>query len=189
MEDYGYCMEMNILTATAMGLGTCWLGGTFKRSGFATKLNLADGELLPAVTPVGYPGNRRSTIDRFFRFNAGSDKRKPWEKLFYDGGIDTPLNKDWAGNYMTPLECVRIGPSAANKQPWRIIKDNYHFYIRRALGYDRVFGPIKLQNVDMGIAMCHFELSLREIGLNGLWKFKDPQIKCREMESVVSWMG
>ena len=26
MEDYGYCMEKNILKATSMGLGTCWLG-------------------------------------------------------------------------------------------------------------------------------------------------------------------
>ena len=31
MEDYGYCMEKNILKATSMGLGTCWLGGTFIR--------------------------------------------------------------------------------------------------------------------------------------------------------------
>ena len=31
MEDYGYCMEKNILVATYLGLGTCWLGGTFNR--------------------------------------------------------------------------------------------------------------------------------------------------------------
>jgi hypothetical protein len=32
MEDYGYCMEKNILKATSLGLGTCWLGGTFNRT-------------------------------------------------------------------------------------------------------------------------------------------------------------
>ena len=26
MKDYGYCMEKNILAATHLGLGTCWLG-------------------------------------------------------------------------------------------------------------------------------------------------------------------
>jgi nitroreductase len=52
MEDYGYCMEKNILKATSLGLGTCWLGGTFNRSGFAVKMNLADAELLPSVIPA-----------------------------------------------------------------------------------------------------------------------------------------
>jgi hypothetical protein len=190
MEDYGYSMEKNILTATSLGLGTCWLGGTFNRTGFAEKMNLAEGELLPAVTPVGYSGDRRSVIERVFRFSAGSDKRKPWKELFYEGSIGTPLTKDSAGNYTTPLECVRIGPSASNKQPWRIIKDhdNYHFYIKRTPGYDRVFGAIRIQNIDMGIAMCHFELSSSEMGLDGLWKVKDPQIKSGDMEYLVSWI-
>jgi nitroreductase len=53
MEDYGYCMEKNVLAATALGLGTCWLGGTFRRSGFARMVNLNDGELLPAISPAG----------------------------------------------------------------------------------------------------------------------------------------
>jgi hypothetical protein len=190
MEDYGYSMEKNILTATSLGLGTCWLGGTFNRTGFGKKLNLVEGELLPVVTPVGYSSDRRSLIERVFRFSAGSDKRKPWEELFYEGSIETPLTKDRAGNYTTPLECVRIGPSASNKQPWRIIKDhdNYHFYIKRTPGYDRAFGPIRMQSIDMGIAMCHFELSSREMGLDGLWKVKDPQIKSGDMEYLVSWI-
>ena len=32
MEDYGYCMEKNILFLTDLDLGTCWLGATFKRN-------------------------------------------------------------------------------------------------------------------------------------------------------------
>ncbi len=191
MEDFGYCMEKNILTATAMGLGTCWLVGTFKRSGFAERMNLAKGELLPAVTPIGYPGDSRSLIDRFFRISAGSDKRKPWEELFYDGGMETPLDGKSAGGYATPLACVRIGPSASNKQPWRIIRDNdsYHFYLKKTPGYGRIVEPVKLQNIDMGIAMCHFELASREAGLNGLWKIEDPLIQSGDLEYIVSWMG
>ena len=35
MEDYDYLMEHAILFATDLGLGTCWLGGTFSKSRFA----------------------------------------------------------------------------------------------------------------------------------------------------------
>jgi hypothetical protein len=58
MEDYGYAMEMNVLKATALGLGTCLLGGTFKRSGFAQRVHLEDDELLPVISSLGYAGNK-----------------------------------------------------------------------------------------------------------------------------------
>ncbi|HOG07859.1 MAG: nitroreductase family protein [Syntrophales bacterium] len=191
MEDYGYCMEKTILAATAMGLGTCWLGGTFHRTGFAGRMNLAEGELLPAVSPVGYASDQRSLRERVFRFGAGSDRRKPWEDLFYERGIVTPLTKDSAGRYATPLECVRIAPSAANKQPWRIIRDRgaYHLYLKRTPGYDRIFAPIRIQNIDMGIAMCHFELSARETGLDGGWTVEAPGIPSGDLEYRVSWIA
>lgn len=191
MEDYGYCMEKNILTATSLGLGTCWLGGTFNRTGFAEKIKLADGELLPAVSPVGYSSDRRSLIDRFFRFSAGSNKRKSWHELFLDGNINNPLQIESAGPHETALACLRIGPSASNMQPWRIIKDNniLHFYLKRTPGYNSVFGDIKLQNLDMGIAMCHFELSSAALGLPGNWRVNDPRIQADGMEYIASWIS
>jgi hypothetical protein len=191
MEDYGYCMEKNILQATALGLGTCWLGGTFNRSGFAETMGLKDEELLPAVSPVGHSGDKRSMVERFFRFSAGSDKRKPWQELFFDGDLHTPLQKASAGPYETPLECVRIGPSASNKQPWRITRnaEAFHFYLQRTPGYNAVFGDIKMQNIDMGIAICHFELSAREIGLKGRWQAEAPELREGDWEYIVSWIG
>lgn len=191
MEDYGYCMEKNILKATSMGLGTCWLGGTFKRSGFGDKISIGESELLPVISPVGYSRDKRSVVDKMFRMFASSDKRKPWHELFYFHDIDTPLDKEKSGSFNTPLECVRIAPSASNKQPWRIIKgkdqNTFHFYLKRTPGYESVIKNIKLQNVDMGIAMCHFELSAKELGLNGDWNVNDPQIKSAGMEYIVSW--
>jgi nitroreductase len=191
MEDYGYCMEKNILTATSMGLGTCWMGGTFKRSGFADKISISEGELLPVISPVGYSRDKRSVVDRMFRMFASSDKRKPWHELFYLHDIDTPLDKKNSGSFNTPLECVRIAPSASNKQPWRVIKgkdqNTVHFYLKRTPGYENIIKNIKLQNVDMGIAMCHFELSAKELGLNGDWNVNDPQIKSDSLEYIASW--
>ena len=176
-----------------MGLGTCLLGGTFKRSGFADKISICEGELLPVISPVGYSRDKRSVVDRMFRMFASSDKRKPWHELFYLHDIDTSLDKENSGSFDTPLECVRIAPSASNKQPWRIIKGRdqnvFHFYLKRTRGYEKIIKSIRLQNVDMGIAMCHFELSAKELGLKGDWSVNDPQIKEDNMEYIVSWIA
>jgi len=59
MEDYGYCKEEIILKATALGLGTCWLGGTFQSSNFAQAVDLQKDELLPTITPIGYPAGEK----------------------------------------------------------------------------------------------------------------------------------
>ena len=187
-EDYGYAMERNILQATLLGLGTCWLGGTFRRTGFAERVNLAGTEFLPAVTPIGYAADRRSIVDRVLRFSAGSDKRKPWEDLFFDQHF-RPLKKSAAGPYEIPLECVRCGPSASNKQPWRVLQGEgrFHFYLERTPGYAGNFGEMKLQNVDMGIALCHFELASSELGLTGLWEIIDPGIDPQGREYIASW--
>jgi hypothetical protein len=37
LEDFGYLMEKIILFTTNLGLGTCWLGGTFTKSSFSKK--------------------------------------------------------------------------------------------------------------------------------------------------------
>ncbi|MFA6412853.1 MAG: nitroreductase family protein [Syntrophales bacterium] len=196
MEDFGYAMERNVLCATESGLGTCWLGGTFKRTGFARIIDLQKDELLPAVTPVGYPKQKKSLTDRIFRYVASSDKRKPWEQIFFLNNLETPLKGDQAGDFGQVLECLRIGPSASNRQPWRIIKEEnsmkFHFYLKRTPGYGNLIGGISLQNIDMGIAMCHFELSAREMGLNGQWVrriFPGAKAAPGGIEYIVSWVG
>ena len=54
LEDYGYALERLVLLATELGLGTCWLGGSFTRSGFARKIGAAKDEQIPAVASIGY---------------------------------------------------------------------------------------------------------------------------------------
>jgi hypothetical protein len=86
-----------------------------------------------------------------------------------------------------------LAPSASNKQPWRVIKDNnqaaFHFYLRRTPGYDKLFNEIKLQHVDMGIALCHFTLSSKELGLPGYWQVNNPQINTGDMEYIATWVA
>lgn len=191
MEDYGYCLEEIILNLTNMGLGTCWLGGTFKRSPFTEEMELAEDEVLPAVTPVGYPASKQRILEKAMRFTAGAKKRKPWETLFFNGTPAHPLSAEEAGPYAEPVESLRWAPSASNKQPWRIIKAGerqlYHFYISRTMNYGLLGDTVSLQDIDMGIAMCHFDLAAREKGLSGVWLEQDPGITGSDLEYISSW--
>ncbi len=191
MEDFGYCMERVILALTEMGLGTCWMAGTFQRSAFARKLDLAENELFPAITPVGYSKDKMSLVDRSFRVLAGSDNRKKWEELFFLNDTNTPLQKSDVGDYLEIIESVRLGPSASNRQPWRIIKEKdrnvFHLYLQRTKGYPGKKSKVKLQNLDMGIAVCHFELAAAEKGKQGKWLNNRPALEAGEMEYILSW--
>jgi hypothetical protein len=197
LEDFGYMMESVILFATDMGLGTCWLGGSFTRSRFAKKISATVEELVPAVTSVGYILKKRQS-GVTVRQIVGGHNRQPWENLFFREKFGIPLLSDEAGPYAVPLEMVRIGPSASNKQPWRIIKDgdSWHFYMQRTRGYGntltfKLLNIADLQRVDMGIAMCHFEMTAGELGLKGRWDIKEPKIEkpASLCEYTASWIG
>ena len=176
-EDFGYLMEKIILQATALGLGTCWLGGSFNKSAFARAVALKPDELIPAVVPLGYPTSKRGLRDRFIRAVAGSKNRKPWDELFFDHNPLKPLKKHQAGAFALPIEMVRLAPSASNRQPWRIILSDhsFHFYLQRTPGYTMPF-KADLQKVDLGIAMCHFELTARRHRLPGGWIMQKPDL-------------
>ncbi len=193
MEDYGYCMERNILAATHLGLGTCWLGGTFNRSASASRINKRDDEVIPAITPVGYARTRKSIMDTIIRLFAKSGSRKAWEELFFEGDTRSPLTRGTADPYELALECVRVGPSASNRQPWRVIKekgrDIFHLYVSRTPGYAQKYPEASLQDVDMGIAICHFEVGLREKNQRGSWDIIPPSLPLRDLEYIASWVG
>ena len=189
-QDYGYCKEKLILKATELGLGSCWMGGTFAISAFGRAAGMHRDELLPTVSPIGYPADKRSMTERVMRRFAGSDHRLPWEKIFFAGNAATPLTIEDAVPYAEALENVRLAPSASNKQPWRIVYDKrrktFSFYLSRSFGY-RQLRDVSLQDIDTGIAMCHFELTMKEMGLAGNWRQDTsiPQIK--SWTYIVSW--
>ncbi len=188
--DLGFCMEKIILKATRLGLETCWLGGTFKRTAFASKMDLADEELLPAITPVGYAAKEIPAEKRKARFKPGSKKRRPWTKLFFEADGKTPLTEKAAGPFSGPLEAVRMAPSTSNRQPWRIIKESegcFHLYLKEHKIINRFLSKIQLQNIDMGIAMCHFDLVARERGLPGQWLKSFAGSELSGLQYIATW--
>ena len=115
---------------------------------------------------------------------VSADKRKPWEELFFDGEPGRPLSREKAGSFGLPLEMVRLAPSASNKQPWRVVLDGtkVHFCLLRNKGYGDGL-PIDVQKNDIGIAMCHFEMTAGA----GKWTFDEGICYNNEWEYVKTW--
>ncbi|NTV52559.1 MAG: nitroreductase [Candidatus Firestonebacteria bacterium] len=197
MENYGYLLEEIVLFATDLGLGTCWLGGSFNRSGFARAMGLRDEEWLPAISPVGPVSPTRSYSDRLLRWQVRSEHRKPWNELFFHDTPGNPATETSAGAYATVLEMVRLAPSASNRQPWRILKEYnrpvFHIYLQRNPLYTAAAKTIlpsgDIQRLDIGIALYHFEGAAREAGLKGRWQVLDTVPPFPKAEYVVSWNG
>ena len=191
LEGLGYEFEELVLYAASLGLGTCWLGGTFNRGEFAKALAVKENDLLPAISPVGYPA-KRNLKETLVRKSIKADKRKPWDVLFFDESFAAPLLEEDAGAYAFPLEMTLLGPSASNKQPWRIVRigNIYHFYEDKAQGYSDRLG-FDVQKIDMGIAACHFQLAAREKDLAGRFeKLTAPSIDTpANMLYCFSWIA
>ena len=188
---YGYAFEWIILKATDLGLGTCWLGGTFNRSEFAERIQLKEEEWLPAISPLGLMKDR-TLKERVIRWAVKAKNRKPWLDMFMYNTFTQPLTPELADVYKTPLKMVRLGPSTANLQPWRILLDSnthqWHFYLtpRTPQSHDRF---TTLFHLDIGIAMCHFELACRQLNLPGTWQiYSQSEIpNIPSLQYIISW--
>ncbi len=183
---FGYSFEKLVLFAWTLGIGTVWIGGTMKRELFESAAEVKDNELMPCVSPLGYPARKKSLMESMMRKGAGSDSRMSADKLFFNEKWGDALE---AGTDMAEiLEMVRWAPSAVNKQPWRIIaKDGtYHFYEKKDRGYDRDKTG-DLQKIDVGIALCHFIMGIEEKGMSYEVYIENPGIDIPEnTEYIVS---
>lgn len=188
MTAVGYTLEKLVLFAAEMGIGTCWIAGTFNRTSFTNAMDVAKDELFPIITPIGYPSNKRSLIDGVFRSVSGAATRKPFDELFFCGDFNTPLTVTEAGEYSYSLEMLRLAPSAVNRQPWRVVKKNNAFHFYKVVG-PRENSPYDLQNLDVGICACHFHLAAQEKGLNGNFESCNPKIAAPNgTEYLFSWV-
>ncbi len=188
LVDFGYLFQRVLLEATKRGLGTCWLGGTFRPEKVASYFPLRAGEMIPAVSPFGIPAEKRSIIDGFLRWGASSKLRKPWGELFYHAS-GNPLQEGEVPLLQDALEAVRLAPSAMNRQPWRVaIEGNRaHFYLDTR-GEKK--SPVRYAELDLGIALYHFEAVCREQGNEGRWGFDPPHLTFAppEWEYITTWL-
>ena len=153
-EAFGFSFEKMVLCAWSLGIGTTWIGGTLKRDLFEKAAEVKDNEGMYCVSPLGYPAEEMSKNEVKMRKRILANERLSATELFFNKDFNTPLNIT-DEKIKDALEAVRLAPSAANMQPWRIIKDgnSFHFYEVKTLSGDWSWD---VQKIDIGIALCHF---------------------------------
>ena len=159
-QHIGYTGEGVVLEATALGLDTCWIGGFFSAEKVGRVVDLAEGERVYAVSPLGHALRVPSTTESTMRRMAGSKKRKCIEELA--PGID----RTWPEWAVAALETARLAPSAVNRQPWRFRLDEGRLVIAKDRGFET---PKVTKRLDCGIAMLHAQLGASAEGVWGAW--------------------
>jgi nitroreductase len=151
LEMLGYYGEWLILHATALGLGTCWVGGTFDSAFCPVELE-EDDSVVCAIT-VGEVKPELSAKEKLI-YRLTHRKTKTVEQMYTS---DSPV-PDW---FFAGMQAVQKAPSAINRQP---VMFSYKDGVVSASVED-----ITTQGMafDLGIAKLHFELGAG----GGRWDF------------------
>jgi len=132
----GFLFQQLDLYLSARGLGSCWLGVTKGR-----EKSIGETDILSIC--FGSPdGSMTRTAAEF--------KRKPLAEI--------------ATGEDLRLEAARLAPSGRNLQPWHFIVDGGVIRVYKAIP-GRVWAKIYgLDELDVGIALCHLALASEDAG-------------------------
>lgn len=130
----GILGEALCLEAVSMGLGCCWVSGTYRKK--MLSLPLKSGEALIAVIALGVPEKVTSPDTR---------RRKSLERLCKGDP------SRWPEEPRCAAIAVQAAPSAMNMQPWSMALEANRFILDAS---DRA-------QLDLGIALTHAELALQ----------------------------
>jgi hypothetical protein len=185
--NYGYLMEKIVLKATELNISTCWVGHF--RYGYFNEVSIEDGFDIPSIVVVGYSAEKKITLKKFVKLIL-IPKRYSWDKLFFSYLLKTPLNPAHIKKYSDSLEMVRLAPSSGNMQPWRVFYNDttneFHFYKKSIIKRYELRG---LHDIDMGVALSHFELATLQNGLSGSWfKHTNENISLiDDLQYIITW--
>jgi hypothetical protein len=141
-ERIGYYGELLVLEATTMGLGTCWIAGTYDRK--SKLFRLQDDEKLVALVSVGNISPTKSLKERLI--SGSVTRRKRPTEWFYTADGEVPR---W---FAAGIEAVAKAPSAVNSQRVR-------FSYANGMAGATVPGNRPTDLIDLGIAKLHFSLA------------------------------
>lgn len=186
---FGYSFEKFCLFAESIGIGTVMLAATINRSAFEKAMNLKPTEVMPVASPVGYPADKQSIREVLMRKTIKADERLPFDVIFFENSFSQSLQLGHAGMFQDALEMTRLAPSAGNKQPWRVVVcgNKVHFYEKKTLAMSKN-ALIDIQKVDIGIALSHFDLTMKESGVTGSFAINNPGLeKDEQTEYIVTY--
>ena len=155
----GYVGEVAVLAATAAGLGTCWIAGSFDRNVAVNLTELGPEERVYGVSPIGYAKTRGG--DALLSGWRALHRRKPLTTI-------APGCETWPGWARAAVEAARLAPSAVNRQPWRFSYGPDTGLVASVVpGGSGTLAP----ELDVGIAMLHAEVAATAAGCPGTWVF------------------
>ena len=186
--NYGYLMEKVVLKATDMNISTCWVG--YFDSTYFNEVSIEDGFDIPSIVIIGYSEDSQTFQDKYIRFTINASKRHNWDKLFFNYKLKTPLTPEYVKKYSDSLEMVRLAPSSGNTQPWRVFFDDtaneFHFFKKIISKRYELRG---LHDIDIGIALSHFELVSLQNELSGSWlkHTKEDVNSIDDLQYIMTW--
>lgn len=138
-EKLGYYGECLVLQATRMGLGTCWVAGSYQKS--AVLCALRPGDALNFVVAIGNCEPNRSARENLIQ--SVTHRKTRSLNAMYTAQQPVP---NW---FLRGMQAVQRAPSANNKQPARFVYADHAVRAKTDGGKNAV---------DLGIAKFHFVL-------------------------------
>ncbi len=129
-EALGYCGEILVLKAQAIGLNTCWVAGTYRKG--KVKATLKKGEKLYGVIAVGYGQN-----------SGKLHKERPMDKHMC---APSPA-PDW---FLNGMDAAMLAPTALHQQKFKFILQGENSVQLKSKGF--------CKRLNAGILKYHFEL-------------------------------
>lgn len=149
LMNAGFMLQQIDLFLAKNGIGACWLGMTKPNKEFA----LENGMEFIIVLAFGLPA------EPLYRTSLAEFKRKSLDEMTNLEGLKENLE------LTAILEAGRLAPSATNSQPW------FFSGTAEAIQFNRLrLNPLKLfiynkmNQIDIGICLCHIWMSAEKIG-------------------------
>lgn len=152
----GYYGELIVLECTTLGLGTCWIGGTYNKVLCEEMLQLDENEELVCIISVGCVEENKSLKEKLI--SGFGKKNKRFDEVLVEVDADIPT---WVE---CGIEAALRAPSALNKRPINYIYKQGQikaFIAKYNYGYEEV---------DLGISLAHFQLGALEYKHHGNWQ-------------------
>lgn len=120
LERAGYYAEQFVVKAVELGIGTCFVGGTYNEQ--KVKAQLRAGEKILFLVLLGYPLNKTKLLARMM---AKLVHRKVMaSEQFFEPQSEVNAAISENPILQVGLEAVACAPSALNKRPVRLFIDN-----------------------------------------------------------------
>lgn len=151
----GYYGEFLVLESVSLGLGTCWISGTYNRDACKRSIELKENENLICVIAIGNVSQNKNAKELLIS-QFGKSKQS-FDELLSEKDCTPPL---WVAN---GIEAARTAPSAVNGKPiaYRFQKDQLSAFVSKK--------NHNAEEIDLGISLAHFQLGAIQGLKEGVW--------------------